>query len=119
MDDSRTVGIESGFYLARSFQPLLPFPPFPPFLNERHRGVPEIAAKDRDRVAAEPVVDDLRIDRTEVGFEVHVGAAVFERWIAGIGIERGGRSVQSAVDAAAKREHQRAGAVIGAVAAVL
>ena len=36
---------------------------------------------------AQPVVDDLRVDRAEVGFEVDVAGVVLERRVARIGVE--------------------------------
>ena len=42
-------------------------------------GLAEIAAEQLRRIGAQPAVDHLRVDRSEVGFEVHVAGVVFER----------------------------------------
>ena len=50
-------------------------------LQEIRRAGAEVAAEDAGGIGAEPVVDDPRIHRSEIGFVAHVVAAVLERRI--------------------------------------
>ena len=56
-------------------------------LDECERRIPEVSAENRHGIGAEPAIDDLGVDRSEVGLEPHVVALVLER--VGRGIERG------------------------------
>ncbi len=81
--------------------------------------IPEVAAKNRGRIGAEPAIDDARINRAEIGFVPHVGGVVLQRRIAGIGRERWRGAVDAAPHAAANGHHHAGSAVIGAATSVL
>src|SRR5438067_8438946 len=82
------------------------------------RGFSEVAAEQLQGIGAEPAVDDLCVDGSEVGFERDVAGIVLERRILRIRIEVRRRPVEAAVHAAAHHHHHGGGAVIGALAAI-
>src|SRR5688572_1362203 len=86
--------------------------------DEGRCGPSEVAAEDGARVGAEPAVDDAGVHGPEVGLVADVVAAVLERGVGGIGPKRRGGTVEAPVHAAAERQHQRRGAVVGALAAI-
>src|SRR5215207_6476230 len=79
--------------------------------NEGEIGPREVGPEDILRAAAQPSVDDLRVDRPEIDRVVDVVAAVLERGVLRIGIETRGRAVEPAIHPTAHRHHQGAGAV--------
>src|SRR5262245_50579898 len=87
--------------------------------DEPESGLAIVPAKDSYGRRAQPVFDDLGVDRAEVGLVVDVPGAVLEGGVLGIGVEVGRRAVEAAADAAAHHQHRARRAVIGALAAVL
>jgi hypothetical protein len=56
-------------------------------LNKADAVDTEVASENGRGIAAEPVVDDSRVDGAEVGLVADIRAAVLKRWIAWIRIE--------------------------------
>jgi len=90
----------------------------PPLHNGWGAGA-EVAAEDRHRGGAEPIVQNPRVDRPEVGLIPHIAAVVLESRIAQIGIERRRCSIDAAAHRTADRHHHGRRAMIGAAASVL
>src|SRR5687767_9842742 len=50
--------------------------------EDRRRPTAVVAPKDRDRTSAKPIVNDLGVNRSEVGLMADVAAVVLERRVA-------------------------------------
>src|SRR4029077_14948563 len=79
----------------------LPDYPIIQSLDEREPVLAEIPPEEARRIGPQPVVEDLGVDRSEVGFEADIRRAVFERRVLRIGRQVRGRAVEPAVDLAA------------------
>src|SRR5690349_9603079 len=77
-----------------------------------------VAAEDRDRVAAQPAVEDFRVDPPEIDVPADVATVARQGRVADVGVEIGRGAVDAASDAAADGEHHAGLAVVRALGAV-